>query len=285
MGRVLVAGCGYVGAALGQALAAGGHEVFGLRRRAGLVPAPLHPLAADLADRAALRRALPRGLDAVVHLAGAEARDEPAYRRAYVEGSRNLLLALADAGEAPRFLFASSTAVYGQTGGEWVDEASETRPRDFRGARLLEAEAQLSGSGLPAASVRFGGIYGPGRTRLLEAVRSGRACVQAGPPRFTNRIHRDDCAGALSHLLGLPRLAPVYIGVDREPADEAEVLRWLAARLGAPPPRVVDSGETSAAQGPPPNRRCSSRRLRESGYAFRYPSFREGYGALIEAGA
>jgi nucleoside-diphosphate-sugar epimerase len=109
---------------------------------------------------------------------------------------------------------------------------------------------------------------------LLAAARAGRLATRAGPPRYTNRIHRDDAAGALAHLLSLPRPAPVYVGVDCEPASEAELHRWLAARVGAPPPGSRDAPEEGS------GKRCSNRLLLASGYRFRFPTFREGYGAL-----
>jgi nucleoside-diphosphate-sugar epimerase len=144
---------------------------------------------------------------------------------------------------------------------------------------MREAERVLFSRGSPATALRLGGIYGPGRTRLVESVRSGRARIAAGPPRWGNRIHRDDAAGALAHLieraLGGDALPAVLIGVDDEPADEAVVLRWIAARLGVPEP---PTGEATARGA---NKRCSNARLRATGYAFRYPTFREGYAEAI----
>jgi nucleoside-diphosphate-sugar epimerase len=283
--RVLVAGCGYVGAPLAGALAASGHAVFALRRSDGPWPPGATGVRADLCDPASLD-ALPPDLDAVVYAASADAFDDDAYRRAYVDGPRNLFAALARKGErARRFVFVSSTAVYGQQEGEWVDESSPTEPPGFSGRRLLEGERIVLDAPRRGVVLRLGGIYGPGRTSLVESVRSGRARLRPGPPHYTNRIHRDDCAGALAHLLALPEPAPLYLGVDREPADEAEVLRWIAARLGMPPPPVAE-GERGGVPPAAPRRargskRCSSARLLASGLRLRFPTYREGYGALI----
>lgn len=278
--RILIAGCGYVGSALARRLAAAGHRVHGLRRRPEGLPAGVHPVAADLLDPASLR-ALPAALDAVVYAASAGGGAEPAYRAAYVDGLRNLLDALACLSEPPRrAIFTSSTAVYGQHGGEWVDETSATEPADFRGRILLEAERLLAAGPFRATALRLGGIYGPGRTRLVESVRAGGVTIQPGGPWWTNRIHRDDCAGALAHLLALPAPEAVYLGVDDEPADRGEVLRWLAARLGAAEPRVTAdaAGDPDARGG---NKRCSNARLRASGWRPLFPTYREGYAALI----
>ncbi len=276
--RVLVAGCGYLGIALGERLAASGCEVFGLRRRVEGLPAAIRPIAADLGDPATLR-ALPTDLSLVFYTAGAERGDEPAYRRAYVEGARNLLDALGAQRGIRRLLFASSTAVYAQAAGEWVDEASETAPREFRGRVLLEGEALVLAGPFPATVLRLGGIYGPSRSRLLDEVRAGRA--RFVPGRFANRIHRDDAAGAFEHLAHLAAAEAVVLGVDCDPAEERVVQAWLAERLGAPPPRAAEAAPAGRRVG---SKRCRNTRLLATGYRFRQPTFREGYAALL-AGA
>jgi nucleoside-diphosphate-sugar epimerase len=136
--RVLIAGCGYVGTALGLRLSAVGHRVWGLRRHPGELPSPIEPLAADLADPSSLA-VLPRDLDWVVYAAAAGGFSDERYRAAYVDGPRHLLSALAATGIAPRRLvFTSSTGVYAQSGGEQVDETSPTEPTHFSGTRLLQ---------------------------------------------------------------------------------------------------------------------------------------------------
>lgn len=279
--RVLVAGCGYVGGALAARLVAEGHDVWGLRRRVDRLPPGVRPIAADLTDASTLGR-LPEGLDGVVYTASADASQGDAYREAYVAGPRTLAAALlAHGSEGARLLFTSSTAVYGQTDGSWVDEESPTDPLDFRGRTMLQAEREVLEGPFPAVVLRLGGIYGPGRDRLIREVTEGRARCLSGEPRWTNRIHRDDAASALLHLLLLPSPASVYLGVDDEPADRCDVLRWLAAELGVRPPSANGAEDPDASRRA--NKRCSSARLRASGLALRYPTYREGYRALIGA--
>ena len=237
MARVLIAGCGYVGAALGAMLDRDSHAVFGLRRRAAGLPWGLRPVEADLVVPSTLRE-LPPQLDFVFFMASPSGRDDALYRTLYVDGLRNLLDALAEQGQQPkRIFFTSSTSVYAQKDGEWVDETSPTEPLSFAGRRLLEAEGLLRRGPFPATVLRFGGIYGPRRTSLVERVRNGRVVYQEEPPRYTNRIHRDDCAGALRHLMQLPEPQELYLGVDCEPASEASLYQWLSGVLGAPTPR------------------------------------------------
>ena len=279
--RVLVAGCGYVGRELARRLVAGGHAAWGLSRRPDGLPAGVEPLAADLADRTTLR-GLPPALDAVAYAAAASGPTEPHYRAAYLDGPRNLLAALAEAGQSPRrVLFVSSTGVYAQRDGGWVDETSPTEPTDFSGTVMLEGERAVLGGPFPAVVLRLAGIYGPGRTLWIDRVRDGSA-RRPPPGSWTNRIHRDDAARAIAHLLALDAPDPLVIGVDDEPAELADVLDFLAARLGVPSP---PPGPETAAGGPMRGRgakRCSNRRLRASGFRLLYPTFREGYGALLE---
>jgi len=282
--RILVAGAGYVGAALARTLAEAGHDVLALRRTpaapadpaAGLSGGTLRWLACDLGDARALAALPLEGIDALAYLVAAGARDDDAYRRAYVDGLASLLARLHAASALRRVLFASSTSVYAQDDGSCVDESSPAEPRDFAGRRVREGEEVASAASVPAIALRFGGIYGPGRSSLVERVRNDTAQLPLAP-HFTNRIHRDDAARACAHLLALPGPASHYVGVDEDPADQAEVLRWLAARLGANPPR--GAYDPSA---PPTGKRCDSTRLRASGFAFKYKSYRDGYAALLQ---
>lgn len=274
--RVLVAGCGYVGSALAERLALAGHTVWGLRRQSADLPDGVIPLAADLSHPGSLQD-LPPGLDVVAYTAAADRSDERAYRAGYVDGILHLIRALqAQAQQPKRLLFTSSTAVYGQADGEWVNEESPVQSADFRGRILLEAERLMLGGPFPGTVLRLGGIYGPGRTRVIDQVRTGNASCSPGPPVYSNRIHRDDCAGILHHLMTLADAQDVYIGVDREPADLCTIRRWVAGELGAPMPQVRAGTEPSRS-----NKRCSSERLVSSGFTFQYPTYREGLASLL----
>ena len=275
--RILIAGCGDIGTALGVELAAAGHEVWGLRRHPAGLPGAIRPFRADL-TRPATLAGLPGAIDIVVYTAAPGESTDSVYRATYVDGLRTLLQTLAAQERPPhRVVFTSSTAVYGQTDGSWVDETSPTAPRDFRGRRLLEAERLLAASPILATVLRLGGIYGSGRTRLVDRLRRGKAACAEGPPRYGNRIHRQDCVGALRHIVELARPESLYLAVDQDPADECEVLCWLAGQLGLPAPAVLPAGRASRRH----NKRCRNGRLVASGYRFQYPTFREGYAAVL----
>ena len=280
--RVLIAGCGYVGTALGELLVEDADVVWGLRRHPVGLPPRLRAIEADLTAPRTLE-ALPRDLDYVFYaVAPSTSAEKIHYRHAYIDGLRNLLSALEERKQEPkRIFFASSTSVYGQNDGSRVDEDSETKPQRFNGKILLEAEGLFGAAPFASTVVRFGGIYGPRRTRLIESVRTGRAKYRDDPPLYTNRIHVDDCAGMLRHLMQLPDPDALYLGVDDEPATEQQVMAWMAGVFGSPIPGPADRKEQSARRDGG-NKQCSNERLRASGYAFRYPTFREGYGSLIE---
>ncbi len=279
MDRILIAGCGYVGTRLAGLLTEAGHQVWGLARTPATLPPGVTPLAADLTQPSTLG-ALPPGLDAVVYAAAAGGYDDARYRAAYVDGLGNLVAALASQGHQPRrVVFTSSTGVYAQDDGEWVDEDSPAEPDGFSGRRVLDGEGVLHAGPFPGTVVRLGGIYGPGRASLIDQVRQGVPMVPPGGPRYSNRIHRDDAARAVAHVLALDRPEPLYLGVDDEPADLAEIVAWLARRLGVAVPPVASSSGPGLLVGRG-NKRCRNRRLRASGFHLTYPTFREGYAAL-----
>ena len=280
--RVLIAGCGYVGTALGELLVGHGHKVWGLRRSLLEASPSIRPIEADLAIASSLEN-LPKNLDFVFYTAAAGGFEDGLYKSVYVDGLLNLLGALEQGGHRPRrVFFTSSTSIYAQSDGGWVDEESPTEPDAFSGTRMLEAERLLLAGPFPATAVRLAGIYGPRRTRLIDTVRSGRAVYREEPPHYTNRIHRDDCAGVLHHLMGLPQPDPIVLAVDSEPASQRTVMEWLAAALGAPDPRPAKPTDAPPRRGRS-NKRCSNARLLASGYALRYPTFRDGYTPMIRA--
>jgi len=250
-----------------------GDTVYGLRRDPTALPPGVAPVAADLTDRGSLE-GVPADADAVVYAASADARDESAYRAAYVDGLHHLLWSLEERGGRPhRLLYSSSTGVYGQDDGEWVDERSPTEPRRFNGEILLQAERLTREAG--GVVVRFSGIYGPGRDALIRKLREGGVGCRREPPVWTNRIHAEDCAAALAHLVGMTAPEAVYVASDRCPAPRWDVLEWLAGRLGVDGPEEIDD---QRGQG----KRVRAERLFAGGVALQYPDYRAGYSEMLE---
>lgn len=275
MSRVLLAGCGAIGLRLGAALQQAGFDVIGLRRSPAPAPFPL--INADF-TRPLDPALFAQPIDYVVHTATPGERSDAGYETAYPNSVRRLLNALR--GHPLRhYIFVSSTAVYAQDDGSWVDETSPTEPTAFNGVRMVEAEQLVLHSGVPATCVRFGGIYSGDSRFLLRKVEQG-CTVQSIPPKYTNRIHRDDCVGLLQFLLQQAEagtaLETVYLGVDDDPASEETVCTWLAEQLNAPTP-IAETVSINASQ----NKRCRNQRIRALGYDFRYPDFRSGYRAIL----
>lgn len=276
---LMIVGCGDVGGRLAQRMLAVGWTTYGLRRDTARLPAGVLPVPGDL-QQEQCPAAWPSGeLDYLVYSVAASQHDEAGYRSAYVDGLRHTLAWLAARGQRPRrLLFVSSSGVYGQRGGEWVDEDSPAEAESYSGRIMREAEEVALGAGLPATLVRLTGIYGPGREWLLGQVRQGYR-VASEPPLYGNRIHADDAASLLAHLLladaAGQTLADCYLGVDDEPAPLHEVVGWLREYLG-----VTQWSEHSSVRRAG-SKRCSNARARALGWAPQYPSYREGYAALL----
>jgi nucleoside-diphosphate-sugar epimerase len=277
MANILIMGCGYIGTHLGLLLSKNGHTVWGAKRTVEGLPASIKPIQVDVMNLTDAD--LPEHLDYVFYMVSPDAYSDEAYRIAYEHGVRNLLFALEKARQKPkRVIMVSSTGVYGQQRGEWVDESSATNPMDFAGFRVLMGEDTFLDSTFHVSIIRLGGIYGPGRGNLIQRVKRNEAKCSVPSP-YTNRIHLADAVGVLSHVMNLEEPENIYLGVDCDPCLRNDVIQWLAKKLGV---KVMWSDRPDRSSPRPiSNKKCKNTRLMSSGYQFIYPSFKEGYGALI----
>ena len=281
--HVLLAGCGWLGAALARALVARGDRVTGVRRDAGRAEAlrelGVAPVALDLAAPGAAA-ALPRDLDAIVACQSAGADTAEAYRAAYVDANRTLLEAAARR-PLRALVYTGSTGVFGQRDGSDVDESTPVRPAGATAEVLVEAERLVLGAaaaGVPARLVRLSGLYGPGRAGLLDRVRAGRLALGPADGAYMNFCHRDDAVAFVLAALVRGRDGAAYHGSDAAPARRREVVAWVAERLGVPASR-------SGAPPEGPDRRILSERTREElRVTLAYPSFRDGFAPLLAGG-
>jgi nucleoside-diphosphate-sugar epimerase len=282
--QVLIVGCGDIGARFAALLSRDTYEVTGLRRNAPPNTSPNAPFlqyqTCDVTDPTQLDQRLKAHNFAVILVTMTPSeRSDAGYQRAYAQTCTNLIATLKKNNAKPRLiLFVSSTGVYGQNDGSWVDENSPTQPDSFSGKRLLEAEHIIQNSEFTSTIVRFSGIYGPGRHRLIDQVRQRRASLSQ---HITNRIHAHDCAASLAYLVELQRqgvsLEPVYIATDNAPVPMVEVVMWLAQQLKI----EGDLGDLSTNDGA--NKCCSNQRLLATGFGLRYPDYRVGYAAILDA--
>jgi nucleoside-diphosphate-sugar epimerase len=278
--HVVVAGCGWLGTAIARRLVSQGARVTGVRRdpaRAeSLRVLGVEPLALDLAAPDAGSR-LPRA-DAFVACQSASAEGLPAYLAAYLDANRTLLAAAVRDGA--RLVYTGSTGVFGQTGGLDVDEETPPAPASETGEVLADAEAMIVGAahgGARACVVRLSGLYGPGRTGVVERVRSGRLALGAGEDVWMNFCHQDDAATFVLAALERGEPGAVYHGSDAEPARRGEVVRWIADRIAAVP------GRTATAPAGPDRRIRSERTRAVLAVSLAYRSFRDGLVPLVPA--
>ncbi len=279
--KILLAGCGDIAQRIPPNLPEA-HHFFGLKRSPTELVHGITPLVGDIRDNAYLDTVFEEGFDVVVATLTPDSMSEEGYQKAYVDSSAALALAISRAVYKPKLvIWVSSTSVYGQNMGAWVDEDCEATFTSFSGQALRKAEETILAAPLAASCtsvvVRFSGIYGPGRTRMLDQVLAGVGCTKQ-PEQWSNRIHSEDCAAVIAHLILLNEqdksLLPIYVATDCQPVTLYEVRHWLAAQLNV----SLTAKPTSSRAA----RRCSNQKLLDSGYKFKFPTYREGYLALIE---
>lgn len=289
--RVAIIGCGYVGLALSEKLQEAGATVIGVQRSVGGKLATkatgAEGITADVTEPESLS-SIP-SVDVIVYAVSAGGGDLDQARAVYIDGLRNVITEFGQREDPPsRLVYTSSTGVLGDHDGEWVNESAERKPGSEKAEILCSAEdiaLELSREhGLSPLITRLGGIYGPHRYRL------DRYLEKPITPGYRNLIHREDVAGAINHLIQSGDFDHECIHVtDMEPVDRYEFATWLAEQLDTEPPQVVtleeriESGELSetARARLAAAKRVDNSRLVESGYEFRFPTFREGYSAEI----
>ena len=274
--KILILGAGYVGRRVADTLREAGHTVWTVRR----TPQPDDPfaIAGDLTRPESIH--LPGPVDRVVYCAGLQGAALEDYRSLFVEGFSRVVSWVKTQGTIDRMLFTSTTGIYSVVDGRWVNETTEPNPVREVARCYREAEQLLGGSGLAHIVVRLSGIYGPERCRWIRLVREGQARRLPGSPRFMNHIHVEDAARAIVHLLHHPEPDSLYIASDHQPVDRNELITFLAETMHLPtPPFLPDDASPPLGRGG--NKRCDSTKLRESGFSFRFPTYREGYTPLI----
>jgi len=270
MGRILIVGCGYLGReTAGLFHNAGWHVegwVMSVESTRELSAQAYRVSAVDISNAEQVSSA-GGTFDAVIHCASTRGGDPDLYRRVYLTGANNLI----DRFAGSRILFTSSTSVYAQTNGQWVNEDGPAEPRHETGKILRETEQLvLDHGGLVA---RLAGIYGPGRSFLLRKFLSNKAMVDPTSDRFVNQIHRDDAAAALFLLLDQAAPGGIYNVVDDQPILQSECYRWLAEKLDRP--LLAGGTLTRKLKRGESNKRVSNAKLRALGWRPRYSFFAE----------
>ncbi len=274
--KILLAGCGQLGLQLGQQLQSSGDEVIGVKRTD--VPANFPLLLADLSDADALTNQTP-DYNVIVFSVTPSKRTDMAYRQVYSDILQNVVAFAKRHSAPPLMIFTSSTSVYAQQNGKWVDENSPTEPTNFNGKWVLHGEQYLQQHWENYLIIRFSGIYGENRRGLIHYAISGRA-IQKTPTVWTNRIHESDCVGSLAFLINSYRcgksLERCYLVSDNQPIGRYEVCEFICQLLDKPPPPIADNFTDSY------NKRCDNQKINSLGYRFIYPTFKEGYRSILK---
>ena len=270
--KILIIGCGYVGLPLGQALASAGHEVHGVKRTnftaEGITPHTIDITAPITLD------ALPQDFDWVINTVSSARGDAEAHRAVFVDGTKNLRDWLGDS--SARVLFTSSTSVYPQTDGAWVDETSPVKPEGGTAQNLAHAEELILNAPQAATVLRVAGMYGPERGYLFRQFLKGEAVLTEGGARWMNMIHRDDVMSAILSAMELP--PSIYNVADDEPVTQRAFFEWLAKRVSKP---MTAEGERVSRKRAATSKRVRNAKLKETGWQWRFPTFRDGYESLI----
>jgi len=283
--HLVILGCGFVGGEIARQALERGLRVTALTRNAeraaSLRQLGVTAVVADLAGdawHAEVGRA-----DWALNCVSSGGGGVAAYRRSYLGGMKSVLAWASITRGLDTLVYTSSTSVYPQGGGVTVDETAAVEGRDERTALLVETESLLrtaTGSARRRVVLRLAGIYGPGRTHLVEQVRRGE--ISGSRSQHLNLIHRDDACGAIWAAFGGGASAGevVFNVADDGRATKGEIVEWLAGKLGRPPPRFT--GEPAGSRSPTPDRIIANDRLKVAlGWSPRWPTFREGYANLL----
>ena len=281
MAKILIIGCGDLGAAIALQLHQSQHEVIGVRISQQNLPNGMQTIQADVTNPATLIQLTHIHPEIIIYCVAASAQTDENYQAHYVQGLKNVLATQIKNTHLQHVFFVSSTRVYGQTHAQnsqdILDENTVAIAADFGGERLLEAENVLNSLPCPSTSLRLSGIYGKGRLALVNKSKDPSSWPESNS--WSNRIHRDDAAGFIAFLVQkAANQQPVescYIVTDDMPTLQYDVLTWLANK------QAVDTShiQMPATQG---GKRLSNQRLRATGFQLQYPNYQIGYTKVLE---
>lgn len=275
--KILLAGCGQLGTQLGAKRQQKGDTVVGIKR--STAPTLFELIHIDLSQQNALSE-LTADYDVIIFTVTPSHRDESAYCQVYTDILQQVIDFAKQHRKPPLCIYVSSTGVYGQNTGEWVDENSPTQPNQYSGKWVLHGENILQEQLSNTLIIRFSGIYNAERRWLINQAITDTP-IQKTPTIWTNRIHQADCVGVLDFLLDQYQqgksLEKCYLASDDAPVGRYEVMAFIRASLGYDEPAIKTDALTQQL-----NKRCSNKRIKELGYVFSYPTFERGYGEILK---
>ena len=290
----LIFGCGYLGTRVAKRWLEAGDTVFAVTRSTGrtaeLERAGVVPLVADIHDHSTL--AILPTVDTVLYAVGFDRSGSQSIRNVFVDALENVLSNVCW-GKCSRFIYVSSTGVYGQEDGEWVDEESSCQPvREgglacFDAENLLEKEGVLlpDGPAFEKCILRLAGIYGPGRIPRREEVRAGKV-IAASPEGWLNLIHVDDAASVVVAAADAGEFPDLLLVADGCPLRREDYFKELCRQLDAPPVCFEDpGGDSGRGQRALSSKRVSNQKMLASlDLTLEFPQFSAGLAAILAAG-
>lgn len=289
--RALILGFGYVGSQVGQLLVDQGVEVWAVSRSNSQAVEAAQKLgiqwyAADLTQPGSLD-GLEGPFDDVLFTASSSRGAMEDYEAIYCKGLINVMDWLTQTSMPRRFVYLSSTGVYGQNNGEWVDETMPVEPLSNTGKILVQAEQlvfdRFASFGLPGMVLRLSGIYGPDRGYALKRILNGDAVIEKPGNRWVNMIHRDDATMAVQAVLEGGKSGEIYNVSDDAPVRQSEFYEWLARKAGRPHPPWVDMDPLKSGKRRVTSKRISNAKISKlEHFQLRYPTYREGYLPLVQ---
>ena len=274
--KLLVIGCGKLGQKLGLLAKKTPLDLLGFKRKK-ITSTNIRIEQQDIFDKSFFDKVKIHSPDFILYSLSADEQSEKSYRRNYVEGLKQVIKSIKYINNFQHLFFVSSTSVYGDNNDQFIDEFSETSPKNFRGTILLEAENLLNTVKFNSTVLRLSGIYGSGRNYMIKLSQD----VESWPKvdRWTNRINEDDAANFIIFLLNqcLQGEIPekLYLLTDKEPVTLFRLLNWIRQNLNL-------KNKINITSDPILGKRLRSSIIPSLKFEYKYPTYKQGYKELIQ---
>lgn len=274
--KLLVIGCGKLGQKLGLLAKKTPLDLLGFKRKK-ITSTNIRIEQQDIFDKSFFDKVKIHSPDFILYSLSADEQLEKSYRRNYVEGLKQVIKSIKYINNFQHLFFVSSTSVYGDNNDQFIDEFSETSPKNFRGTILLEAENLLNTVKFNSTILRLSGIYGSGRNYMIKLSQDAESWPKVD--RWTNRINEDDAANFIIFLLNqcLQGEIPekLYLLTDKEPVTLFRLLNWIRQNLNL-------KNKINITSDPILGKRLRSSIIPSLKFEYKYPTYKQGYKELIQ---
>lgn len=274
--KLLVIGCGKLGQKLGLLAKKTPLDLLGFKRKK-ITSTNIRIEQQDIFDKSFFDKVKIHSPDFILYSLSADEQSEKSYRRNYIEGLKQVIKSIKYINNFQHLFFVSSTSVYGDNNDQFIDEFSETSPKNFRGTILLEAENLLNTVKFNSTVLRLSGIYGSGRNYMIKLSQDAESWPKVD--RWTNRINEDDAANFIIFLLNqcLQGEIPekLYLLTDKESVTLFRLLNWMRQNLNL-------KNKINITSDPILGKRLRSSIIPSLKFEYKYPTYKQGYKELIQ---